>query len=223
MFIYINATNRCNFRCGFCHLSNDERNDPKMIDLDVLNTRLTEIQYEDWFGVYLTGGEVGMLTDAQWQGLTDTIRAHTSLPLIVYTNFSRVPKGFYAPDVHLSVGFDFDHRQNASCVRKNLAAYKKTFSMRITLTEKMLKLTPCFLISELKLYEHLSYVHLMRDPTVDLAEYLEGVVKWQKAAVEQRCNFNVYERHEFHASPTYVIGVDGAATYVAPLESLMTA
>jgi len=121
MNVSINPSYFCNFRCDFCYLNHLQLGDQTKIDLDVLDKRLAEIsKWEPITHVDLYGGEIGALKKEYFYGLRDVIRKHYKDKININTNFSMLHEGFFEDDFYLSVSFDWQAREKADIVFKNM-------------------------------------------------------------------------------------------------------
>jgi hypothetical protein len=121
MNVSINPSYFCNFRCDFCYLNHIQLGDQTKIDLEVLDQRLAEIsKWEPITHVDLYGGEIGALKKEYFYGMRDVIRKYYKDKININTNFSMLHEGFFEDDFYLSVSFDWQAREKADVVFKNM-------------------------------------------------------------------------------------------------------
>lgn len=186
MKVSLNPTYFCNFRCSFCYLTQAQLSDPKSINLDVLGSRLAQVNsYRPIEAIDLYGGEVGLMSEQKWYDLKAVIRKHYSGPINVITNLSRIHKGFLDDDIELSVSYDFDVRQASTSVRNNILALDKRISVLILASKELIKRLPCFMISELNLMANVKSVEIKpyssnqaNADDVTFREFEDFVRKW---------------------------------------------
>ncbi len=186
MKVSLNPTYFCNFRCSFCYLTLDQLDDPKTIRMDILDSRLKEVnEFQEITAIDLYGGEVGLMSEQKWYELKDVIRRHYKGRINVITNLSRIHKGFLDDDIELSVSYDFDVRQAHTSVRNNMLALEKDFSVLVLASKGILEKDTNAMITELNMFNNVKSVEIKPYSTnqanadeVTFRDYEEFVKQW---------------------------------------------
>lgn len=128
MFISVNPSYLCNFRCSFCYLTKEQLSDTKCIDLNRLQGMLHEIKIftsKEDFVFDLYGGEISSLPDEYVNSLIDVLSLFTSEPIRITSNFSRIPDYFYRSEITATVSYDYKARQDWQITLANVAEFSK--------------------------------------------------------------------------------------------------
>lgn len=130
MILSINPTYYCNFRCDFCYLTKEQLSDKKLLSLDLLHRRLSDItQYKTIEKVDLYGGELGLLPINYWNALIQLLHMYGIEDINLNTNLSMVNEITCDDRVYTSVSYDFDAREDHLRVFRNMALLGKPFSI----------------------------------------------------------------------------------------------
>lgn len=135
----INPTYYCNFRCGFCYLTEAQLGDRQLLGLDRLEVLLQEIsQHYLIEHVDLYGGEVLLLPDAYHRELKALLTNFGITDVNVNTNLSLVTEVATDPDYTLSVSYDFGAREKADKVLENLLTLPRQFRVLTLVSREFL-------------------------------------------------------------------------------------
>lgn len=130
MILSINPTYYCNFRCDFCYLTKEQLSDKKLLSLDLLHRRLSDItQYRTIEKVDLYGGELGLLPINYWNGLIQLLHMYGIEDINLNTNLSMINEITCDERVYTSVSYDFEAREDHLRVFRNMALLGKPFSI----------------------------------------------------------------------------------------------
>lgn len=135
--ISINPTYYCNFRCGFCYLTEKQLSSKQKLNPAILSIMLQEISRTHQIRhVDLYGGEITVLPRSYQQELLSVIRSRTAATINLVTNLT-VPESplVQDPDVTVSVSYDQLSRQYHDRTITNMMALQRSFSV-ITLCSK---------------------------------------------------------------------------------------
>jgi MoaA/NifB/PqqE/SkfB family radical SAM enzyme len=159
--VSINPTYYCNFRCDFCYLTEAQLSDRKVLSLDALHTRISEISQHDKIGmVDIYGGEVGLLSDKYWDDLISLLHMYGIEDINLITNLSMVNNITTDPRVYTSVSYDFTAREDHERVYRNMALLNKPFSILMLASPKFLELDTAEMIESLNLLPNLQSVEI---------------------------------------------------------------
>lgn len=137
MNISLNPTYLCNLRCDFCYLSREQLGDPKRIDIDRLNSMLSQFSHIDYIDLY--GGEISALPRDYQQQLFDTIRSHYSGPINLNTNLIKISPLIGMPGVITSVSFDGPARGRWETTLCNMAMMDTQFAVLILCSPEVIE------------------------------------------------------------------------------------
>jgi len=144
MFVGVNPTYLCNFRCDFCYLTKNQLEDKTLLDLDVLDYWLKIIHtnnYKSGIEVLdLYGGEITLLDDLYSYKLMKICKKY-SKQVNVITNLLR-PNHPLVQDlsVELSVSYEFKHRERHEQVYHNMMALQRPFRVTSLAFDKFMLL-----------------------------------------------------------------------------------
>lgn len=141
MNISCNPIYRCNFRCSFCYLTEEQLRSKQTLDLSRLDemiheitvTHGDEIEYVD-----LYGGELGVLPDVYLDSLIQRFSRVATEGINIITNLSVVKSAFLDPNINLSVSYDFDLREKSNEVLMNILTLERNVSILILATPDMM-------------------------------------------------------------------------------------
>lgn len=161
MIVSINPTYYCNFRCDFCYLTETQLADRKLLGLDILENKLSEIhQYTVVDMVDLYGGEIGLLQESYIQKLCDLLQKFKISDINIITNLSMINEVILNPNIYLTVSYDFECREQHLRVWDNLLKLTRPFSILILASENLIKKNVDQMILQLNLLERLISVEI---------------------------------------------------------------
>lgn len=134
----INPWYFCNFDCNFCYLTPSQLNDKKLLDLNLLKTRINEI--EELFEITLVdiyGGEIALLPKDYFDSLIRLFKTK-SIPINLITNLSMVSSHFLDESVELSVSWDGDLRRRWQDVYRNLSTIGRDVHILMLASKEMI-------------------------------------------------------------------------------------
>jgi hypothetical protein len=147
--------------------------DPKRIDLDVLDARLTEVNRRSKIEhIDLYGGEIFILPDDYIQNLISVIKKHYEGSINIITNLTKMKRWLIErDDIDLSVSFDFEARSAYQTTLNNLMTLQKPVSILMLASPKLMSLdvqemitilnnVPCIQTVEIKPYSSNQYNQL---------------------------------------------------------------
>lgn len=161
MNISINPTYYCNFRCNFCYLTAEQLADRKLLDLDLLAERLSEVASHtqiDQIDFY--GGEIGLLPKQYFQDMKSLCKTFGAKKFNIITNLSMINDIILDDECDLSVSYDFDCREQHQLVWKNMALLPKPFSVLMLASDCLVKKDINEMISSFNLFENLVSVEI---------------------------------------------------------------
>lgn len=132
----IYATYFCNFRCPFCFLTNEQRGDATVIDLDWVSDQLSILKSTDRgleTGLTILGGEPSILPQSFQRKIVDICTNCINKKPWWITNLSVIP--VCVDDVDLIVSYDFNVRQDRGKVVQNILNLNCEFSLSTVLTK----------------------------------------------------------------------------------------
>jgi hypothetical protein len=136
----INPLYRCNFRCSFCYLTPEQLADKAVLDLNVLSSRLNELQRHRRIShIDLYGGEITLLDDVYTDEMFTIIRKFYQGPVNIVTNLSRIGTACLRDDVILSVSWDDHLRQDHHKVLSNIISMDREVHLLMLASPKMLQ------------------------------------------------------------------------------------
>tara|TARA_R110002072_G_scaffold64203_5_gene159722 strand:- start:61749 stop:62711 length:963 start_codon:yes stop_codon:yes gene_type:complete len=136
----INPIYKCNFRCNFCYLTEDQLSSSNCLDLKELQKLLNEVsQYRKITEIDLYGGEIALLSSEYLYNLSEIIYHHYQGDINIITNFSKANSFFNEPFVNLSVSYDHDSRQSHERVLQNIISSNKEISILMLASSEMIQ------------------------------------------------------------------------------------
>lgn len=154
MFISVNPSYLCNFRCSFCYLTKEQLADTKKIELDQLMGLLYEIKHyksEEEFIFDLYGGEISILPDDYVDSLISILSLFTREPIRITTNLSRIPLYFYDERVQIAVSYDMNARERHGAVYNNMWRFgeNKQFDILMLASKQLMEWDPAEILKSL--------------------------------------------------------------------------
>jgi sulfatase maturation enzyme AslB (radical SAM superfamily) len=146
MFVSINPSYLCNFRCPFCYLTEEQLADKKKASLDDINDRLAEVashkSEELIFDLY--GGEITSLPDDYVESLIELLRMYSSQPIRITTNLSKIPKYLLYEDIDIAVSYDGEARERSGKVYENMLRLndRKGFDVLTLVSPEVMEMDP---------------------------------------------------------------------------------
>lgn len=138
----INPLYLCNFRCDFCYLSKDQLGDKKIINIEVLVQKLSDITAVRTIEhVDLYGGEISLLSETQFVDIMSAIKFFYSGKVNIITNYYKSPNYFMRDDVELSVSWDSVARERHDIVYQNMLNSSKDIHVLMLASPKLLALS----------------------------------------------------------------------------------
>ena len=198
MNISINPWYYCNFRCDFCYLDNQQLSDKKLLDLNKLNEKLSEIStYETIDQIDLYGGEVGLLPKKYFYDLKQVCKLYNSnVKFNIITNLSMINDITTDEECYTSVSYDFDCREQHTRVWDNMCLLTKPFSILILAGKQMIEKDVDDMIMQLNCLGTLSSVEIKPYSTnqanvhnVSHTDYENFVKKWIKSPIQKKFQF----------------------------------
>lgn len=139
MVISLAPSFHCNFRCPWCYLSVDQLRDKTLLDLTLLDKKLTEAGKIEHVDIY--GGEPATLPNGYALKLLDLLKLHTN-SINVISNFSIIPDWFHRDDIKISVSYDWTFRERHEKVLNNIIGFSKPVPILMLATEDLCKVHP---------------------------------------------------------------------------------
>lgn len=154
MFISVNPTYFCNFRCSFCYLTKEQLSDAKTIDPLQLAQLMDEIQSSkpsEKFIIDLYGGEITSLDDDYVLDILRLLYHYTSEPIRITTNLSRIPDYLFLDWIDIAVSYDYNTRQDHEIVFKNMQflGSLRDFDILMLASKNLIKTRPIEIITKL--------------------------------------------------------------------------
>jgi len=142
--VSVNPSYFCNFRCDFCYLTPDQLGDKKVIEIDTLDSKISEIflctdsvrTESVHFDLY--GGEIGVLKHDYLKSVISTIKKYSKKNINLITNLSALNPIFFEDGIDLSVSFDFDAREKSDTVFNNMLMVPKPISVLILASKELI-------------------------------------------------------------------------------------
>lgn len=198
MNISINPSYYCNFRCDFCYLTKEQLSDRKLLELEILSKRLSEItQYKKIEQVDLYGGEVGLLSKKYYEEMKLLCKLYSpTVKFNLITNLSMVNDITQDPECYTTVSYDFDCRQDHELVMRNMLLMKKPFSILMLAGNCLVKKDVDYMIKTLNLIKNLVSVEVKPYSTnqanqhaVSFKDFEEFVKHWIISPVNKNFEF----------------------------------
>lgn len=128
--ISLNPSYYCNFRCGFCYLTEQQLGDNTRLGLDKLAEMLDQIaEHYTIEHVDIYGGEVLLLPKEYLKEMKSILQSRGIDDLVLVTNLSMVNEIALDTDYELSVSFDFAAREKHEQVLGNMLLLTRPFNI----------------------------------------------------------------------------------------------
>ena len=161
MILSINPSYYCNFRCEFCYLTSTQLSDRKLLPLDVLERRITEVKTHTTIDmVDLYGGEIGILSSEYVTDLCDMLSKHGIDDINIITNLSMMNDVILNPNMYLTVSYDFECREQHTRVWNNMTMLSREFSILILASPDIIVKDVDSMIAQLNLLSNLVSVEI---------------------------------------------------------------
>lgn len=193
--VSINPTYFCNFRCDFCYLTTAQLGNKKRIAPEDLDKRLSEVSVPITH-VDLYGGEIGMLDKEYFYSLKTVIRKYFSGRININTNLSARPDFFLDDDVHISVSYDFEAREQSDKVLQNMMLFPKDISVLVLASPKVLATNVDLMINTFNMMQNVKCVEIKPYSTnqanahpVTHRDFEQHVQQWIESPVLKQFDF----------------------------------
>jgi ACT domain-containing protein len=192
--ISLNPLYKCNFRCPFCYLTEEQLSDNKRLDVDRLDELLSEVPKIKFVDFY--GGEIGILKPGAFYEYKNVIRKYYDGPINIITNMSMIHDYFFDDDVFLSVSYDFEAREKHETVFQNMMMSEVPIAVLILATPEVIRMDVEEMISTLNMCKSIESVEI-KPYSINQAnaynvphnEFELFVIKWLKAKTKKNFDF----------------------------------
>ena len=153
----LNVSYHCNFRCGFCYLTEKQLSDTKKISLESLKNRLDDIERAGYHigHVDLYGGEVLLLSFDYLIAVKKLLRFYGAEDIEIITNLSTYREDIVEDNnFGISVSYDFQHRQQSDHVWKNMLKVNRDFTILTLGIPEIVRTDPMEFIEQINLLSH---------------------------------------------------------------------
>ena len=128
--VSLNPWYYCNFRCGFCYLTEQQLSDKQFIPLEVIEQRIDELmEHYDIGHIDLYGGEVLLLPQEYLLSIKEILHSRGIDDIVLITNLSHVNEIVHDPDFEISVSYDFSAREKHEKVLENMFAMTNRYNV----------------------------------------------------------------------------------------------
>jgi MoaA/NifB/PqqE/SkfB family radical SAM enzyme len=197
MNISVNPWYYCNFRCNFCYLTESQLSDKTLLDLNLLNDRLSEIvNYQEIEQIDFYGGEIGLLPKKYFQDMKNICKVYKPKNLNIITNLSMINENVNDSDCTISVSYDFEAREQHELVWKNMSLLTRPFSVLMLAGSDLIKKNPDEMIFSFNLLHNLESVEIKPYSTnqsnqqkVTFKDFEEFVKKWITSKIYKKFTF----------------------------------
>ena len=198
IYLSLNPTYLCNFRCEFCYLSQQQLADSRRISIQTLKNKLREISLAGYSleHVDIYGGEIALLDESYVESLDEALLQHGDPTINVVTNLSKLHPFFLKDHVTLSSSYDFEAREKHEIVFQNMMKLNKRFSILMLASAKLLakdvdEMISCFnIISNLECVEVKPYSENQANQLdVNFDDFEEFIKRWIKSPIKKRFSF----------------------------------
>ncbi len=198
IFVSLNPTYLCNFRCEFCYLTTSELADKEKLDINLLSGMFHEIVSAGYEieQVDLYGGEIALLKNEYLQKIDNILLEFGDPAVNIITNLSIINPFFLNKHVSLSVSFDFDAREKSEKVLSNILSLDKNVSILMLASEKLIQKDVEQMIRTFNSIGNISSVEIKPYSTnqanafsVSDLEFEKFVTKWIECPVKKNFQF----------------------------------
>lgn len=196
MFVSVNPSYFCNFRCDFCYLTEDQLSAPRHIPIPMLEMKLDEVrEYKKIEQIDVYGGEIALLPNNYLFDMFSVFRRYTD-NINVITNLSALKGVFFHQDVTLSVSFDFECREMSDKVMRNILATNKDIHILMLASECLIEKDVEEMIMTFNGMKNVKSVEVKPYSTnqanqhsVSFQDYEEFIKKWIESPTEKNFTF----------------------------------
>ena len=136
----INPSYKCNFRCSFCYLTEEQLGERRILELEVLRQKLKETSMKRPIRhVDVYGGEVALLDDSYLRNLLTLVEDYASKGINIITNLSVLHPLFASDKYNLSVSWDGPLRQDSHKVLSHILSLERPVHILMLASPPMLK------------------------------------------------------------------------------------
>ena len=197
MNVSINPWYYCNFRCNFCYLTDTQLSDRKLLDLDVLSNRLSELcTYDKIDQIDFYGGEIGLLPKGYFLTMKEICLAYSPSSLNMITNLSMINDIILDNDCYVSVSYDFDVREQSDKVWRNMSLLDRPFSILMLAGQDLIQKNVDEMIASFNLLKNLESVEIKpyssnqaNQQPVNFKDFEVFVKKWIDSPVDKKFTF----------------------------------
>jgi len=156
----VNPWYYCNFRCGFCYLTEEQLSNTTKLSLDRLEDMLKEVQtHYEITHIDLYGGEVFLLPKGYLRKLKDILTQYVDV-INVNTNLSVINELVQDSAFDISVSYDFEAREKHEQVAQNMLLLERPFNVLMLASPALLKKKPEEIISFFNMFAQLRSVEV---------------------------------------------------------------
>jgi len=197
MIVSINPWYYCNFRCDFCYLTETQLADTKLLPIEKLEQKLSEISIFDKIHMIdLYGGEVGLLPQQYIDDLKFLFKVYNIEDINIITNLSMVNDIIEDEQFYVTVSYDFEAREKHELVCKNMALLKRPFSVLVLASPKVLDMDVNQMIQSFNLIPNIVSVEVKPYSTnqanqlvTNFKHYEEFIKRWITSPITKKFKF----------------------------------
>lgn len=192
MFLSLNPSYRCNFRCDSCYLTEDQLRSKQRLDLGLLDRRLGELQdHYELEQIDLYGGEITVLPLDYLEQLWVILRKHFQGRVNLISNFSLLhPMYMWEDDsrLTLSASYDFSARQQHDSVLTNILLTPRPVHVLMLATPALLNIDVLAMVETFNSIRNVASVEIKpysksqaNDLPISYRDYERFVQQWIEA------------------------------------------